>query len=244
MKGRRRLLLVAMAALLAAAWLAGAERVLSADTLAAHRAALVGFVAARPVAAAAAYVAFYAAVVALSVPGAVWLTLAGGFLFGPVVGAALTTVAATLGATAVFLLARRLAGEAPLARFGPRGEALAAALRRDAAGWLLALRLLPVVPFVLVNLVPAFVGVPLPVYVATTFIGILPATILYSLAGAGIGRVLEGGEAFSPAAVWTPEILGGVCGLALLALLALPLRRRFAAPPNQDIGQSGGGRAR
>ncbi len=131
MKGRRFLLLAAVAVLLAAAWLAGAERAaVGRITLAAHRAALVGFVAARPVAAAVAYVAFYVAVVALSVPGAVWLTLAGGFLFGPVVGAALTTVAATLGATAVFLLARRLAGEVAARPLRPAGGS---AVRRAAA---------------------------------------------------------------------------------------------------------------
>ncbi|MCX7685990.1 MAG: VTT domain-containing protein [Acetobacteraceae bacterium] len=244
LRDRRAWLFTAVLAALLAVHLSGLGRDLSLDALAANRAALAGFVAAHGAAAALAYVAVYALAVALSVPGAVVLTLAGGFLFGAAAGAALAAVGATAGATAVFLLARRILGRDALARLGPRAAALAAAIRADAWSWLLVLRLVPLFPFFLVNLVPAFVGVALPVYVATTFLGILPATFVFSLAGAGLGGVLDAGGTLTPASVLTPEILGALLGLALLSLAAIPLRRRLAARGPQSSGQSGGGSAR
>lgn len=201
---------------------------LSLETLARHREALARFVAENRVLAALGYVGVYVVAVAFSIPGAVLLTLAGGFLFGAVAGTLLAVTAATVGATAVFLLARTVLGEDALARLGPKAEALAEALRRNAASYLLVLRLVPLFPFFLVNLVPAFVGVGLPVYVATTFIGILPGTAVFSLAGAGLGDVLAAGGAFDARTVLTPEVLGALIGLALLSLAAIPLKARFA----------------
>jgi uncharacterized membrane protein YdjX (TVP38/TMEM64 family) len=174
-----------------------------------------------------AYVLIYVAVVAFSLPGATVMTLAGGLLFGALAGTALTVVAATIGAALVFLLARRIAGADALDRLGPRAAAIAAGLRRDAASYLLVLRLVPLFPFVLVNLVPAFCGVRLSVFVATTFLGILPGTAVFSLAGAGLGEALGAGR-FEIGRVLTPQVLGALLGLAALALAAIPLRRRFA----------------
>lgn len=202
---------------------------LSLETLAAHRAALTGFVAAHAALAAAAYVAVYAAAVALSVPGAAFLTLAGGFLFGAAWGTALAVVGATLGATLVFLLARTVFGANALDRLGPGAGRLAEAIRLNAASYLLVLRLVPLFPFFLVNLVPAFVGVGLPLYVATTFLGIIPGTAVFSLAGAGLGGVLDAGGTPDLRSVLSPEILAALFGLAALSLAAIPLRRRFAA---------------
>lgn len=241
---RRIWLAAVLLAALAAARLAGLDRYLSLDALAANRAALLALVGEHWAAAALAYVLAYTLAVSLSVPGAVALTLAGGFLFGAAAGTALTAAGATLGATVVFLLARRILGEDSLSRLGPRAAAVAAAIRRDAWSWLLVLRLVPLFPFFLVNLVPAFVGVGLPVYVATTFLGILPATFAVSLAGAGLGGVLDAGGTLTPASVLTPEILGALGALALLSLAAIPLRRRFARRADQASGQSGGGSAR
>lgn len=215
-------------ALLVLLRLSGLGALLSLETLARHRDSLAALVASHTVLAATAYVAAYVTVVALSLPGATVMTLAGGFLFGAVTGTALTVVAATLGATLLFIFARRLFGADALARLGPRAQRLATGLRRDAAAYLLVLRLVPLFPFVLVNLVPAFCGVRLPIFVATTLVGILPATAVYSLAGAGLGEVLDAGGNFEIGRVLTPQILLALCGLALLSLLAIPLRRRFA----------------
>ena len=206
----------------------GAADQLSLATLATHREALAAFVAANLALSAAAYVAFYVVAVAFSLPGAVFITLAGGLLFGAAGGTALTALGATAGATLVFLFARRIFGADALDRMGPAAGRLAAGIRRNAASYLLVLRLVPLFPFVLVNLVPAFVGVRLRTYVATTAIGILPGTAVFSLAGAGLGDVLAMGGAFDVRGVLTPQIIAALVGLALLSLAAIPLKARFA----------------
>jgi uncharacterized membrane protein YdjX (TVP38/TMEM64 family) len=206
----------------------GVTEQLSLATLATHREALAAFVSANLALAAAVYVAFYVVAVAFSLPGAVFITLAGGFLFGAAGGTALTVVGATAGATLVFLFARRIFGADALDRMGPAARRLAEGIRRNAASYLLVLRLVPLFPFFLVNLVPAFVGVRLRTYVATTAIGILPGTAVFSLAGAGLGDVLAMGGAFDLRGVLTPEIIAALVGLALLSLAAIPLKARFA----------------
>jgi uncharacterized membrane protein YdjX (TVP38/TMEM64 family) len=206
----------------------GVTEQLSLATLATHREALAAFVSANLALAAAAYVAFYVVAVAFSLPGAVFITLAGGFLFGAAGGTALTVLGATAGATLVFLFARRIFGADALDRMGPAARRLAEGIRRNAASYLLVLRLVPLFPFFLVNLVPAFVGVRLRTYVATTAIGILPGTAVFSLAGAGLGDVLAMGGAFDVRGVLTPEIIAALVGLALLSLAAIPLKARFA----------------
>ena len=206
----------------------GVTEQLSLATLATHREALAAFVSANLALAAAAYVAFYVVAVAFSLPGAVFITLAGGFLFGAAGGTALTVLGATAGATLVFLFARRIFGADALDRMGPAARRLAEGIRRNAGSYLLVLRLVPLFPFFLVNLVPAFVGVRLRTYVATTAIGILPGTAVFSLAGAGLGDVLAMGGAFDVRGVLTPEIIAALVGLALLSLAAIPLKARFA----------------
>jgi uncharacterized membrane protein YdjX (TVP38/TMEM64 family) len=228
-KDRRLWLALGAVALLAALRFTGLGELLSLDTLARHREALLGFVAANLIVAAPAYVVIYALAVALSFPGAVILTLAGGFLFGAVLGTVLTVTGATIGATGVFLFAKVIFGEQALDKLGPRAQGLAEAIRRNAASYLLVLRLVPLFPFFLVNLVPAFVGVRLPVYVLTTFVGIMPGTAVFSLTGAGLGSILDSGGTLDLRSVLSPEILAGLIGLALLSLAAIPLKNRFAA---------------
>ncbi|WP_191086298.1 TVP38/TMEM64 family protein [Roseococcus microcysteis] len=229
LRDRRLWLALAAVALVLALRFTGLGDFLSLETLARHRATLSGFVAGNAVLAGLVYVAVYAAAVALSVPGAVILTLAGGFLFGAFWGTALAVVGATLGATGVFLFAGLLFGEKALDRFGAPARRLAEAIRRNAASYLLVLRLVPLFPFFLVNLVPAFVGVRLPVYVVTTFLGIIPGTAVFSLTGAGLGNILDAGGTLDLRSVLSPEILAGLLGLAALSLAAIPLRKRLAA---------------
>jgi len=223
------LIALGIAAVVLAIRFTGVADILSLDTLARHRASLTGWVAANPWLAALAYVGVYATVAAFAVPGAVVLTLAGGFLFGAVWGTALTVLGATLGATLLFLLASRIFGADALRKLGPRAEALARGIQANAWSYLLVLRLVPLFPFFLVNLVPAFAGVALPVFVGTTALGIIPGTAVFSLSGAGLGRVLDAGGTPSLTGILTPEIIAALCGLAALALLAIPLRKRFAA---------------
>lgn len=206
----------------------GLGDLLSLETLRTHRAALTGWVAGNLVWAALGFVLAYTAAVAFSVPGAVILTLSGGFLFGALLGTLLSVVGATCGAVLVFLFARAIFGEAALDKFGDRGRKLAEGIRRNAWSYLLVLRLVPLFPFFLVNLVPAFVGVRLPVYALTTFFGILPGTAVFSLSGAGLGSVLDAGGTLDLRSILTPQIIGALVGLAALSLAAIPLKNRFA----------------
>jgi uncharacterized membrane protein YdjX (TVP38/TMEM64 family) len=205
----------------------GLASYLSLDTLKTHRVALTGWVNGNVVLAAAAYVLAYIVAVAFSLPGAVFLTLSGGFLFGAWLGTALTVTGATIGATIIFLFAKTLFGDNALDRFGAPAAKLADGIRRNAASYLMVLRLVPLFPFFLVNLVPAFVGVPLVTYVLTTFFGIIPGTTVFSLAGAGLGSVLDQGGAITPSSILTREIVAGLVGLAALSLAAIPIRKRF-----------------
>ncbi len=209
----------------------GLSNYLSFDTLRDHRHELASFVAQNYGLAVLTYMGVYVLAVAFSVPGAVILTLAGGFLFGAVAGTVFTVIAATIGATFVFLFAKTIFGENALQRFGPQAEKLASNIKKNAWSYLLALRLVPLFPFLLVNLIPAFAGIGIVTYSLTTFIGITPGTAVFSLAGAGLGRVLDRGGTISAASILTPEILIALSGLALLSLAAIPLRRKFARSP-------------
>ena len=227
LKDRRLwLVLAALAAFGLLRW-SGLGSYLSLDTLRTHREALVGWVSANIVLASLAYVVVYVVAVAFSFPGAVVLTLSGGFLFGAAAGTLLTVTGATIGATIIFVFARAIFGENALDRFGQPAARLAEGIRRNAGSYLLVLRLVPLFPFFLVNLVPAFVGVPLATYVVTTFVGIIPGTAVFSLAGAGLGSVLDRGGAVTPGSIMTPQIIAGLLGLAALSLAAIPLRKRF-----------------
>lgn len=221
---KRVLLLLAAVCVVVVIRATGLSEFLSLDTLAAHRASLTGWVSANLALGALIYVAAYTAAVAFSVPGAVILTIAGGFLFGWVLGASLAVVGATIGACLVFVFARALFGKNALDRFGEQARKIAGGFRRDAFMYLLALRLTPIFPFFLVNLAPAFVGVRLPVFAGATFLGIIPATAVFSLAGAGLGEVLDRGGALSVSSVLTPGVAGGLLGLACLSLAAIPLK--------------------
>jgi uncharacterized membrane protein YdjX (TVP38/TMEM64 family) len=208
--------------------------------LKAHRQEILAFVANNYALSAAAYVGLYIFVVAMSLPSAVLLTLTGGFLFGAVAGTILTVIGATAGAALVFLLARALAGDTLLARFGATGQKLVREIRANAWSYLLVLRLVPLFPFFLVNIVPAFAGVRFSTFVLTTFFGIMPGTAVYSMSGAGLGSILDRGETISFSAIMTPEILGALIGLAGLSLAMIPIRRRFSrAPEDKPDGQPG-----
>ncbi len=139
----------------------GWHRQLSFETLARHHEALREFIAGHEVAAVAAYVALYVVAVALSIPVGFYLTVIGGILFGAVVGGAAALVGATTGAICIFLIAKSALGEHLVRRAGPLAQKLAQGFRDDAFSYLLFLRLVPIFPFWLVNLVPALCGVRL-----------------------------------------------------------------------------------
>jgi uncharacterized membrane protein YdjX (TVP38/TMEM64 family) len=199
------------------------------------------FVTAHRLLAVLAYIALYIAAVALSLPGAIFLTVAGGFLFGLAVGASAAAVGATIGGTIIFLVARTAFGEPLLCRAGPRVAQLAQGFRDDAFSYLLFLRLVPAFPFFLVNLVPAFAGVRLLPFVAATALGVIPGAIVYALAGTGLDSVIvvqndvyntclassrtDCQMIFNAKDVLTPQLIGALVALGLLALVPVVVKR-------------------
>jgi uncharacterized membrane protein YdjX (TVP38/TMEM64 family) len=184
------------------------------------------------------YAVIYIGVIALSLPGGAILTLSGGLLLGWQIGAPVTIVAATIGATIIFLIAKHSIGDAVAGKVGPWVEKLSAGFRKNAFSYLLFLRLVPAFPFFVVNLVPALLGIPLRTYVLATFIGIIPATTAFSFLGSGLGSVVEAQNALYAActgknagnpdacvytidtkALITPELLTAFGLLAIVALI-------------------------
>ncbi|MGF1630006.1 MAG: TVP38/TMEM64 family protein [Kiloniellaceae bacterium] len=198
----------------------GGHRYLAFDTLEAHRETLLALVEAQGAVAVLGFILLYAVMVALSIPGALVMTVSAGFLFGTLLGAACSVIGATLGAVAVFLAARTAIGDLLRQRAGPALRRMRDGFQEDALSYLLVLRLIPLFPFWLVNLVPAFLGVSLKNFVAGTLLGIIPGSLVYASVGNGLGAIFEAGETDSiKDAILEPEVLLPLAGLIVLSLL-------------------------
>ncbi len=216
--GLARFLPLALIALgIAAVFASGVYRYLSFEQLRAQRETLSSFVAGQPVIAALAYVGVYMLFTMLMVPGALWVTIAGGFLFGLAGGAALTVVGATAGATCLFLAARTALGEPLRRRAGPFLKKLEAGFQENPFSYMLTMRFLPVVPYPVSNIAPALLGANLRDFVIATCLGIIPGVIAYTLIGSGLGAAFDSGR--------EPDIAGFVQPLlpAFFALAAVSL---------------------
>jgi uncharacterized membrane protein YdjX (TVP38/TMEM64 family) len=195
------------------------------QTIAEHRDSLIGWRDETAVLAALTFVAVYVGVVLFSVPGALWVSITGGFLFGTALGTVLNVVSATTGATLLFLIARSSLGALLRDRAAGWVDRAAQSIERNQISFLLMMRLAPGMPFFVVNLIPAFFRVSLPTYVWTTFVGIIPAAIVYTSFGAGIGEVIDRGEVPDMTVFRDPEIVLPLLGLMLLSLVPLVVRR-------------------
>jgi uncharacterized membrane protein YdjX (TVP38/TMEM64 family) len=222
---QRLLPLLVLLAGLAAFFALDLNQYLNFTALSEHRQVLLDWTSSHAWLAPLIYVATYIAVVAFSLPGGAVMTISGGFLFGAMAGGIYTVVGATLGATALFLIAKTSLGDFLLAKAGPVVKKMQAGFEANAWSYMFVLRLVPVFPFFLVNLAPAFLGVPLRIYVIATLFGIMPATFVFSLVGAGLGSVFDSGETFTIQRVMTPEMIAALCGLALLALLPVAYKK-------------------
>ena len=164
----------------------------------------------------------YAGVVAFSIPGALPLSLTMGFLFGRWTGTLLVVVAATVGATIVFVAARYVFADAARKRLGEFGARINAGFTANAFRYMLFLRLVPVFPFFLVNLAPALSSIPVRTFALATLIGIIPASFVFVNLGETLSRIdsLQG--------LVSVETLGALALLGLLALLSIVWKRRDA----------------
>jgi len=173
------------------------------------------------------FVAAYTTVVTFSLPGAAIASITGGFLFATFPGSLFNIVAATMGATLIFLAARWGMGE----RLAAKMEASEGAVKKikdgiDENQWsmLFLIRLVPAVPFFVANLVPAMVGVPLHRFVISTFLGIIPGGVVYTSVGAGLGDVFARGQTPNLGIIFEPQILLPILGLCALAALPMLLK--------------------
>ncbi len=215
---KRWLPAIILVAAIGVAFTLGLDKYLSLDALRDNRFELQNFVAENRLGAILIFIAIYAVSTALSLPGATILTVAGGFLFGIWFGTIYAVVGATIGATGVFLVARTAIGRSLRERAGPWFAKMEEGFRDNALSYMLVLRLIPLFPFFVVNLVPAFLGISLRVYVLATLIGIIPGAWVYASVGAGLGSIFDSAEEVSLTSVLTPELITALVGLALLSL--------------------------
>lgn len=222
---KRLSILAVFAAAIAAFFGFGLHTYLSFDQLRQNRGALMAYVATMQVKAVLLFVLAYAVATALSLPGAVILTLTGGFLFGIWEGTIAVVTGATLGAVILFLTARSLLADVLRSKAGPWLAKMETGFKDDALSYLLVLRLIPGFPFFIVNLVPAFLGVPLRTFVIGTFLGIIPGTFVFTSIGAGLGSIFNSMQEFSLKGALTPQVVTALVGLAVLSLIPVVYKR-------------------
>ncbi len=223
----------------------GWHKYLSLEVIADNRDWLNEMVGDRLLLALTAYFLIYVAVISTSLPGGVILTITGGFLFGPLMGGGITVVAATVGASLLFLIAKTSFGETLAAKAGPWLSKLSAGFQENALNYLLFLRLVPAFPFWLVNLAPALLGVRLKTFVIGTFVGIIPGTFAFAYVGAGLDSIIDVAQAdfqkcrnlagaaanqdcsfsISPGSLVTRELFIAFAALGFVALMPVILKK-------------------
>ena len=199
-------------------------RVLSLTALKENRDSLLAFTEGNFAAAVGLFIVAYAIVTGLSLPGAVILTLAGGFLFGPLGATLFVNIGATAGATLAFLTARYLLKDTVERKFGKWLGPFQEGFAKNAFSYLLTLRLIPLFPFFVVNLVSGLTRVSIGTYVAATALGIIPGSFVYAYAGRQLGTINSLKE------IASPNVVGAFVLLGLLALVPV-VYKRFAAKP-------------
>ena len=208
----------------------GLDRHITFAALKEHRQALLALVHGHTAAAAGAYAAIYALCIAFSLPVAAVLTITAGFLFGQLLGSAVVVTGATAVATALFLAARTALGDALRRRAGPWLKRMQNGFNENAFSYLLFLRLVPLFPFAVVNLVPAVLGMRTRDYVLATLIGIIPGSFVFTAVGTGLGSVFDQGGEFTASGVLTPQLMLALGGLACLALAPVVYKKLKGRP--------------
>jgi len=215
------LLLLFLAAVVAARF-TPLRSVLTFENLKQHRDSLQLFVQGNYWLSVAAYVSLYAITTSLSLPVALILTLAGGFLFGTTAAVLYIDVGATIGATIAFLSARYLLGERLQERYQDQLQRFNAEFERDHVHYLLTVRLIPIFPFFVINFLAGLTRVPLRMFIWTTAVGIIPATAVFAFAGRQIGSIDALGD------IVTMKMLLAFTALGLMTLAPVLYKRVIA----------------
>lgn len=215
---RRYGLLVLLGALFIAALASGVTDHLSLAELEMRRQALTQAIAQRPASSLVVFLLVYLAATATALPGVIYITIAGGLLFGPWLGAAASLLGASIGSTVVFLACRTAFGDLIRRRAGPRLQRVEAGLLNNAFSHLLTLRLIPGLPMGMINVAAGVVGVPLRTFVWTALLGMTPASLIFAGLGSSLGAVLDHGGRLTPDILLQPRIILPLSGLAILSL--------------------------
>jgi uncharacterized membrane protein YdjX (TVP38/TMEM64 family) len=224
----RLLPLLILAGGLIAFFALGLNKYINLDALKENRQALSTWVSANPFIAPLAFIGVYIAVAAFSLPIATIVSIAGGFLFGWFWGGVWIVIGASIGATLVFLAVKFGFGDALTARAGDAVKRMEKGFRENAFSYLIFLRLIPLFPFFLVNIVPGLLGVSLTTFFAATFLGIIPGAFVYASVGNGLGAIFDAGGTPDLGIILKREVLLPILLLALLALVPVIYRRFFA----------------
>jgi uncharacterized membrane protein YdjX (TVP38/TMEM64 family) len=179
------------------------------------------------------FVGAYGVLSGISVPFGLWMTLAGGFMFGTLAGGFLSLVGATLGATAIFFAARYTLADVLKEKCGGAIAKMEAGFKENQLSYMLVLRLVPLFPFWLVNLVPAFLDVSPRAYVTGTLFGMVPGAFVYASVGNGLSMVFESGSELDLGIILSPNILVPIIGLAALALIPV-IYKKLSKAKTQD----------
>lgn len=214
-----------LAAGLGAFFALGGDRYVSFSALAEHRNQLVDWVATWPIVTRLVFALIYIVTVAFSLPIGSLLTVAGGLMFGLIEGTALVVVAATFGATLVYWVAKTSFGTFLREKAGPFLARVEGGFNENALSYLLVLRLVPIFPFWLVNIVPGLLNVPVRTYILATLVGIIPGTFAFVSVGNGLGAVVEQGKAPGLEVLAQPEVLIPIVALSLVSLIPIAYKR-------------------
>lgn len=171
------------------------------------------------------FIVFYIICTTLSLPVGLFLGILGGFLFPQPWCTLFVIFAATTGATLVLLAARLAVGDFLVKKAGPFTQKLQSGFKEDAVSYMLFLRLVPIFPFWLVNLVPAFLKIPLRTYIWTTAVGITPAVFVNTQIGRGLEAILMEGEEFSLSSLFNMKIKIALISLGVVALIPIIIKR-------------------
>jgi uncharacterized membrane protein YdjX (TVP38/TMEM64 family) len=224
----RLLPILLLAAGLAAFFLLGLNKYIDLNTLKQNREVLTAWVAANPIVAPLVFIGIYIAVAAFSLPIATLVSITGGFLFGAIWGTIWIVIGASIGGTLVFLAVKFGLSDALAARAGEAVKRMEQGFRENAFSYLLFLRLVPIFPFFLVNIVAGLLGVSLSTFFIATIVGIIPGAFVYAGVGNGLGAIFDAGGSPDLGIIFKTEVLLPILGLALLSLVPLVYRLFFA----------------
>lgn len=216
---------------LIAAWQFGLFEYLSLETLRDQQEVLTAFVANNLILAIALYIVIYATATLFMMPGALWITIAGGFLFGLIGGSVLTVIGATTGASLLFFAARSSLGGALRKMAGSYAEKVEAEFKSSPLSYMFAMRFIPAMPFPVANVVPALLGAKYRDYALTTCLGIIPGVVAYTSIGSGLSATFARGEDPDIASVFW-NFLPAAILLLTVSLLPIVYKKFFAKKTN------------